>query len=195
MVKKCAAMVAVVAATGGINGVYGAYPLATDDAGIVKTNFYELEAGYDNCRGENVLLNQSCGISFKHGLTEKMDIGLSVPVQIDPVKEDRLGESALTLKFSLIREMLAFSFSNAFGEKDYFINAIFTKEFSSVIVNVNAGYLSTGDETVKGTGTHSVSLEIPIKRYEVVGEVQGQEGGIGNCLLGLRYRITDSFFV
>ncbi|MCX5782570.1 MAG: hypothetical protein NT145_07735 [Elusimicrobia bacterium] len=178
-----------------ILGLFAAYPLATDDAGTVKLNSYELEAGYDNCRDENKLLNQSCGISFKHGITEKMDIGLSVPLQVSPVKEERLGEASIILKFSLVRDILAASFSNELGGKDYFLNAIYTKEFPSVIFNLNAGYLSTGDETVKGTGTYGASFEIPIKKFEVAGEVHGQEGGTGNGLVGLRYRISESIFV
>lgn len=193
---KCLAMLAaVLAVTEPARTVFAAYPLATDDAGIVRQGSYELEVGYDNCRDENELVNQTCGISFKHGITGKMDIGLSVPFQVDPADEDRLGASALTLKFSLIEDMLAFSYSNETGEKDYFVNAIFTKEFSSAKVNLNAGYLSAGDETVKGVGAYGVSLEVPVKKFEAVGEAQGQEGGEGSCLAGLRYRVSDNFFV
>jgi hypothetical protein len=177
-------------------GLFAAYPLATDDAGsIVGLNSYELEIGYDNCRDENELINHTCGISFKHGITEKMDIGLSIPFQLDPSREESLGEASLTLKFSLIKDMLAFSFSNESGEKDYFLNAVCTKDFKSVVLNLNAGYLSSGDETVRGYGTYGVSLEKPFGKFDLVGELQGQEGGSGNWLAGLRYWVTESFFV
>ena len=81
------------------------------------------------------------------------------------------------------------------GEKDYFINAIYTKEFPALRLCVNAGYLSAGDETANGSGTYGVSVEVPVKKFEVVGEVQGQEAGIGYFLAGLRYKISSALFI
>jgi hypothetical protein len=175
--------------------VFSAYPLATDDAGTVKVGGYEFEAGYDNCRDENDLINRNCGVSLKHGVTEKMDIGISFPYQVDPAKNENMGEASFSLKFTLIKDMVAVTFTNEVGEKDYFINAIYSKEFSFIKFNVNAGYSSTGDETAKGAGSYGASAEFPVKKFEIIGEVQGQECGKGNGLAGIRYRITDAFFV
>jgi hypothetical protein len=50
--------------------LYGARPFATDDAGTVSVAGYELEIGYDFGQDEGIL-----GLSFKHGLTPKMDVG------------------------------------------------------------------------------------------------------------------------
>lgn len=174
---------------------YTAYPLATDDAGTVKKDSYELEAGYNNCKDENDLINKSCGVSFKHGICEKMDIGLSFPYQVEPAVEEHLGKASVGFKFSLVKNILALAFSNELGEKDYFLNAIYTREFSSLKFNLNGGYLSTGDETVKGNGTFGFSVEFPWKSFDIIGEVQGQEGGTGNGLAGARYRLTDTFFI
>lgn len=173
---------------------FAAYPLATDDAGTVKANSYELEAGYDNCKDENELISKTCGISFKHGVTEKMDVGISFPYRIDPDADENLGEATLGFKFSLVKDTLAVSFSNELGEKDYFINAICTKEFSSVTCSLNAGYLSSGDETIRGAGSYGISVEYPIKSFDLVGELQGVEGGRGNGLAGIRYRISEAVF-
>ena len=175
--------------------VSAAYPLATDDAGTVKVSGYELEAGYDNCKDGNDLINKTCGVSFKHGVTDKMDIGLSLPYKVDPAANENMGAATFSFKFALVKDMLALSFANELGEKDYFVNAIYTKEFSFVRCNLNAGYLSTGDETVKGRGSYGISAEYLIKSFEIVGEIQGQEEGTGNGLAGLRYRIIDTFFV
>jgi hypothetical protein len=174
---------------------YAAYPLSTDDAGTVKQSLYELEASYVNYSCENEMKNHSSSISFKHGLTNKMDIGILFPYQIDPVKEERFGEASVSAKFSLIKDVLAATFSNELGEKDYFINVIFTKELSLISCNLNMGYISTGDENEKGRGLYGFSLQYPFDKYEAVGEIQGQEGGCGNCLLGIRRRISESLFI
>jgi len=171
-----------------------AYPLATDDAGTVSRGGYELEAGYDSAKDAENLTNQSSAFSFKHGVTEKMDLGLALPYQIHPAGAEKLGAASLALKFSLVRDIAAVSLSNELGEKDYFLNAIYSKEFSAVKLHLNAGYLSTGDETAKGAG-YGLALEYPMGKLEAVGEAQGHEGGEGEALAGLRYRIKDALFV
>jgi hypothetical protein len=174
---------------------FAAYPLATDDAGIVKKGSYEFETGYDNCKDQNDLVNRSCGVSFKYGAAERMDIGISFPYQIEPEVDEKFGSAALAFKFSFIKNIFAVSFSNELGEKDYFINGIYTKEFSFVECSLNAGYLSTGDETVKGAGSYGLSVSAPVNSFDIVGEIQGQEGGTCDGLIGVRYHITDSLFI
>lgn len=174
---------------------FAAYPLTTDDAGTVSHNSYELEAGYDNSKDQDDLTSQAGAFSFKHGVTEKLDIGLSVPYQIRPAGDEKMGAASMGLKFSLVKDVVALAFSNELGEKAYFLNAIYTKEFPGIKLDINAGYLSTGDETKKGAGSYGLALEYPMGKFEAVGEAQGQEGGEGNALLGLRYRIREPLFV
>ena len=68
---------------------------------------------------------------------------------------------------------------------------------SLVSVSGFAAYpLATDDaETVKGLGSYGFVVEMPVKKFDIVGEVQGQEGGAGNGLVGSRYHLLDSFFV
>jgi len=191
---KTAALIAILSfACAG--GAFAAYPLATDDAGTVSQNSFELEAGYDSAKDVEDLSNQSSALSFKHGVTEKMDLGIALPYQIHPAGEEKMGAASLALKFSLVRDVAALSLSNELGEKEYFLNAIYTRRFPAVKLHVNAGYLSTGDETVKGAGTYGLALEYPAGKFEAVGEAQGQEGGEGSALFGLRYRIKEPLFV
>jgi hypothetical protein len=175
--------------------LFAAYPLATDDAGTVTQNGYEFEACYDNCKDENELMNRSCGISFKHGVTDRMDIGISFPMQVDPAANGQTGEATLGFKFALIKDMVAVTFSNELGEKDYFMNAVFSREFSFVKYNINAGYASAGDTTVAGRRTGGFSAEFPIRSFDVIGEVQSREGGAGSGLAGLRYHASEHLFI
>jgi hypothetical protein len=123
--------------------VFAAYPLATDDAGTVSHNSFELEAGYANAKDHDNLTNQASAFSFKHGVTERLDVGIAVPYQIKPSRGERMGAATMVFKFSLVRDMVAMTFSNELGEKAYFLNAIYTKEFPGIKLNFNAGYLST----------------------------------------------------
>lgn len=175
--------------------VFAAYPLATDDAGTVSHNSFELEAGYDNSMDHDNLTSQASAFSFKHGVTERLDVGIAVPYQIKPSRDERMGAASMVFKFSLVKDAVAMTFSNELGEKAYFLNAIYTKEFPGIKLNFNAGYLSTGDESKKGTGSYGLALAYPMGKYEAVGEVQGQDGGEGNALLGLRYHIRKPLFI
>lgn len=195
MLRHRAAVFVPILACACAGGAFAAYPLATDDAGTVSRNSYELEAGYDSSKDQEHLIDRSGALSFKRGVTEKMDIGLALPYQIHPVREEKIGAASLGLKFSLVRYIVAVSLSNELGEKEYFLNAIYTKEFPAVKLHANAGYLSSGDDAVKGAGTYGLALEYPMGKFEAVGEAQGREGGEGDALLGLRYRIKESLFV
>jgi len=124
-----------------------------------------------------------------------MDAGISVPYQIHPEPEERVGAASIALKFSLLNDVLAFSVANELGEKEYFLNAIYSREFAPFRLHLNGGYLSTGDDTKKGLASYGLAGEYPIGKYEAVAELQGREGGAGSALLGLRWRVREAFFI
>ncbi|MFH1824388.1 MAG: hypothetical protein ABH873_04085 [Candidatus Firestonebacteria bacterium] len=174
---------------------FAAHPLTTDDIGTVEIGKYELEIGYDNCKSEDTDRNHSCGLSLKHGLTEKMDIGISFPIQVEPKYAEQLGKASLGLKFLLIKDILAFSISNELGSKEYFINSIVSTEISPVTLHFNFGYKATGDESVRGEIIYSSAFECPIEKIDLVGEIIGEQIGVQNWLLGIRYKIVETIFV
>lgn len=63
---------------------FAAYPLATDDAGTVQPNAFELEASYDTLKDETNSRSQNLGVSFKHGITDRFEIGFSFPCRLHP---------------------------------------------------------------------------------------------------------------
>lgn len=174
---------------------FAAYPLATDDAGTVQPNAFELEASYDTLKDETNSRAQDLGISFKHGITDSFDIGFSFPCRLHPGVVERVGEASLGLKFSLVKDLLAFTVTNELGEKEYLLNAILSKEFGTLKTHFNAGYLSTGEEDRKGNASWGLAAEYPLKQCEAVAELKGEEGGAGFFLLGLRYRLNETFFI
>ncbi|MBN1823026.1 MAG: hypothetical protein JW803_01765 [Endomicrobiales bacterium] len=124
-----------------------------------------------------------------------MDFGVSFPYQMDVDGGQNMGAASISFKFSLVEDMVSVSFSNELGEKSYFLNAIYTKKLFGVGCNLNAGYLSAGAGNTRGEGSCGMSVEIPVKDFDVVGELISREGGRGNGLIGARYRIGDALFV
>ncbi len=174
---------------------FAAHPLTTDDIGTVEVGKYELEIGYDNCKNQGELRNHSCGLSLKHGISRKLDIGISFPYQIEPKPAERLGRVSLSFKFLLIEEFFAFTLSNELGSEEYLINGILTHGVSSWVVHFNLGYQATGDENTKGEMLYSSALEYsPMNKIDFVGEVLGEETGFQNWLLGMRCKISDVCF-
>ncbi|HCJ66613.1 MAG TPA: hypothetical protein DHV62_04625 [Elusimicrobia bacterium] len=170
-----------------------AHPLTTDDLGTVDIGKYELEVGYDNCNGEDVLRNHSCGLSLKHGVTEKMDIGVSFPYQIKPKPAERFGTATVGFKFLLIRDIFAFSVNNELGSKEYFINGIFSRKISPLVFHFNFGYEASGDEDVKGKIIYSSAVEYQLAKIDLVGEVIGEKIGLQSWLLGVRYKLVNIY--
>jgi len=179
---------------------FASHPLTTDDAGVLGTGNYELEVGYNNAFSDSDIRNITSGISLKQGITDKLDLGLSFPYQIDPVSNERFGEAALSLKFSLIKDLLAISYTNECGESSYALNAICSYEFKPFITHCNLGYLQSGDETINGITNYSAAIEYPLEKFDVVGEVLGNDdgtsqSGFANWLVGLRYKLNEKNIV
>ncbi len=169
--------------------LFAAHPLSTDDIGIMDKADCELEVGYDNCKSGDELRNHSCGISLKHGITGKMDIGVSFPYRIKPKPAEQFGTATIGFKFLLIRDIFAFSINNELGSKEYFINGILSREILPIILHFNFGYLAGGDEKVQGEIIYSSAFEYPLKKIDLVGETVGGKTGLQNWLFGLRYKI------
>lgn len=170
--------------------LFAAHPLTTDDAGTVEPGKYELEAGYDNLKEENILRNHSAGISLSHGLTEKVDMGVSFPYQIDPKISEPLGTATMGFKFLIVKDVFAFTVNNELGSTEYFVNGIFTRDIRPLTVHANVGYAASGDETVPGEIIYSSALEYPLSKIDLAGEIIGEKIGLQNWLLGVRYRFA-----
>ncbi|MFA5779708.1 MAG: hypothetical protein WC947_06195 [Elusimicrobiota bacterium] len=171
--------------------LFAAHPLTTDDIGTVEIGKYELEVGYDNCKDENIFRNHSCGLSLKHGITEKMDIGISFPYQVEPKPAEPLGMTTLGFKFLLLKDIFALTVNNELGSSEYFLNGIFSREIQPVTVHANIGYAVSGDENTEGEIIYSSAIEYPLEKIDLVGEVVGEKIGLQNYLLGVRYKLAD----
>lgn len=115
-----------------------ARPFATDDAGTVAKSTFELETGCDFWKEATAL-----GPSLKHGITDRMDIGIGFGYAPLPRDERGFDDIELALKFGLIPELLTLSSSGRFGNNTYGINAIVSKAFGPLAFDANCGIEAT----------------------------------------------------
>jgi hypothetical protein len=173
---------------------FAARPLTTDDAFTVEQGKYELEFGYDKC-----LANESkesiFGFSFKHGITEKMDVGLSFQYQIEPIVNEKFSCLSICGKFQIIKDMVSFVVSNELGSSSYFLNGIFSYEFAFFVSHFNIGYNASGSKEEEGKISYSFAFEKSIEKFDIVFEFLCDKIGIQNYLVGLRYNFFKNFLI
>ena len=118
-----------------------ARPFATDDAGTVAPGCFESEvsADYWNDKG-------AFGIGLKHGLTSRMDLGISMGHTTWPEEERAYDEPTLAFKYALVPELLSASFATELGTSEYSLNGIVSHSFGDFGINLNLGGDFVGGE-------------------------------------------------
>ena len=169
---------------------YGARPFATDDAGTVQSGMYELESGV-------VFLsdNAALELSFKHGLTERMDIGFAVGYVIEPEESNGFQAAELGMKFALVPDVFAASLAGSFGDASYVLNGIVTQHFGMLEIDGNLGYEATGVPGEEGSVVYGASVIMTVDPFAFGAEGQGDEDGVQSWLIGGRYAVLEGFFV
>ncbi|MCX7995492.1 MAG: hypothetical protein N3A65_06965 [candidate division WOR-3 bacterium] len=162
----------------------GARPFGTDDAGTVSAGGYELELGYDIWKETGSLC-----LGFKHGLTAKMDIGIGFGFNVISEPKNSFLPSELVLKYSLVPDLLAASFTSEIGRTAYTLNGIFTRVLGPVEFDANLGY-STGDSSI----IYASALIYSKGKFALGGEVTGNKES-HNWLVGGRYIIKEGFML
>ena len=170
--------------------VYSARPLSVDDAGTVDLGICETEVGigYEQDRKENGEFELS--LTIKHGLTERMDLGVSLPYVMTSPKDGNgergMGDGELATKLNLLKEGdRTPGFSVTFGiimdtgeenkgigsgEIDYNFNSILSKELQFITLHGNLGYTAKAK-----TASFGVALEYPAhERLNLVAELRGE---------------------
>jgi hypothetical protein len=87
-----------------------ARPYVTDDAGTVGLGLFELETA-SNCWKDRV----EFGLCFKHGITDRMEIGVAMGHCASPKDERAIQDAELGFKFALIPDLFAASFTGVSG--------------------------------------------------------------------------------
>lgn len=106
----------------------------TDDVGTVSVAATELELG-----SEFNASSGSFGIGLKHGLTPRLDIGLSMGHVTWPDTARAWEGAVLGFKLNLVPDLLSVSFSNELGSSLYSVNGIGSWQMGASGINVNMG--------------------------------------------------------
>ncbi len=164
-----------------------ARPFGTDDAGTVEKGGFELEAGYNWGEEEGTL-----ELGFKHGVTERMDIGIGFGYNVETEPENNLTAAEISLKFSIVPDILAASFTHEFGGSSYDLNAAFTKIFGPLEFDANLGYSVVDVDAGEGMITYGLALILATgEKIDVGTEILGNEDDLQSLLVGLRYKIRE----
>lgn len=121
--------------------IWAARPFDTDDAGTVAPGTFEAELGSESWNDKGAF-----GLGLKHGLTERMDLGVSMGYSAWPEAERSFENAELSAKYSLVPELLSASFATPLGTSEYSLNGILSKGFGDLAVNLNLGGDFTGGE-------------------------------------------------
>lgn len=175
--------------------IFAARPLITDDAKTVPISKHEIELGYDYCRLLDCGRNHTLSFNIKHGLSERFDIGINFPYQIEPIQNEKFGPITLGFKLAIIKELVAVTFANVLGSYTYVLNSIFSKDIGFVDFHLNFGYNTTGKQEERGQIIYALAIEYPLGKFDILGEIFGIED-LHYWLIGGRYNfIIEGLFV
>jgi hypothetical protein len=171
-------------------GLYGARPFTTDDAGTVAQGIHELELGVDFLSEE-----VTPGLSFKHGLTERMDLGVGVGYTLAPEENVGFGNAELGLKFSVVPDLFAFSVIGSFGHEEYILNGIITRNLGPVEIDANFGYETGSAVDEDDTVIYALAAIFNAGPHAFGVEGAGDKDGLYSWLVGGRYTLLEGIAI
>lgn len=160
-------------------------PFITDDAGTVPHLTFELETAADYWHNAATF-----GLCFKHGITERMDLGIAFGRCVLPQDEGGYDPAELLLKFNFVPDRFSASFSGSFGKHHYNTMLIYSHPIAWFTVHANAG-LSAIDDPRDGFFTYGLAGVAQIKRFSVGAELGGTATDLDWWQFGLRFEIFE----
>jgi hypothetical protein len=164
---------------------FAARPFVTDDSGTVEAGTFELETAWDYWKAR-----AAASLSFKHGVTERMDIGVGIGYVSAPQEERAFDTADLGLKFALIPDLFSASFSAGFASQTYSLNAILSKSFGPLTCDANLGYEAITD-TDDAELTFGLAGVYNHGRLGVGVEIGGTHEGLSWWQVGARFQIRE----
>ena len=129
-----AATMAALASLAMGRAAWAARPFVTDDAGTAPKGGFEAELGTESWSDA-----ADFGVGLKHGITSRMDLGVSGGYALFPRADRSVAPAGLSFKFALVPDFLSAGFSTELGSAAYSVNGIASKTFGDFGVNLNLG--------------------------------------------------------
>lgn len=168
--------------------VFPARPLITDDSGIVEKGAFEFETGIDFVKSND--WSYETYFQLKHGLTERFDIGISIPYDFEAFGKPELNFKCGILKDNEKIPDISLGLKNVLS-KEFCIGLILSKDFSFIITHFNLNYIFDGKEFAS-----SFAIEFPLKEKLVLCSdmliTKVPDAIIFEGLIGLRLNIIEN---
>ena len=167
---------------------HAARPLATEDAGIVPQNGVEIELGHDMTRESSLGTCHYAGAVVKTGISERMDLGMAIPVDIS--SSPAWGNINVCAKLLLAKNAaaglpLVSRFGFCPGTGDYGTTLVSGFVAGPWTFHGNAGVtVAAADET--GEALASGAVEFGLGTLSLVAEIL-HAGGTTEILGGVRW--------
>ncbi len=171
--NQCLPLICVAAAA------FAARPFFTDDAGTVETGMHEFEAGLEYW-SDNIALS----FGFKHGLTDRMDMGIGFAHVMQPDEISGFTNIEMGVKYALISNMLSASAAVSPGAPGYALTAILSRAFGPIAFNLNAGYEVTPLTDNNGTLFYALGAVYEMNRFTLGLEAGGNEDNLDAWQIG-----------
>jgi hypothetical protein len=166
-----------------------ARPFTIDDAGTVEVGKFELETACDYWKNSAV-----ASVGLTHGITKRMDLGIGIGYVPVPSDEKAFTDASIGLKFALIPELFSVTFGSTFDDPEYDINAIVSRSFGAVNVDLNLGYQAQGS-TNDADLLYGVAIVYDYKRLGAGAEFRGSQENPDWWQIGARFVITDFILI
>jgi hypothetical protein len=170
---------------GAMPPLYAARPYHTDDPGTTEQGKFEAELCVDFWK--NI---QTPGFVFKHGITERMELDIPLNYHVLPDRERGTSPAQIYLKFALIPDRFAATFTSTFGDPAFAINTIYAKTIRVVTLTANLGGSMVGN-TNDVDLTYGASAVFTINRFETGAEFTGTQEELDWWGAGIRFFCTD----
>ncbi|OGC41905.1 hypothetical protein A2Y85_01055 [candidate division WOR-3 bacterium RBG_13_43_14] len=158
---------------------YAARPFFTDDAGTVEAGIHELEFGLDYWPD-----NSAVSVSFKHGLTNRMDIGIGFGHIFEPDEINGFTSLEIGLKYVLLTDLLAASVVVNPGDPSYVFNGILSHGFGPFCINLNTGYTVTTMPDDNSSIIYALGILYDFPRFTVGLEASGNDDNLDTWQIG-----------
>lgn len=170
--------------------IFGARPLITDDTGCVEKGIFEFEAGIWLIKTND--WSKEVYFQLKHGLTDRFDIGVSIPYDFESFKKSEMNFKYAILLDSQRFPDISLSLLNLLSN-DFGLNLILSKDFRTLIIHFNVGYVFN-DKIFSS----SFAFEYPLReRYTLCFDflIKTQDDFEFTGLTGIRFNIFESLFL
>lgn len=165
--------------------LFAARPFITDDAGTVAQSGFELEFASDYWSNFG-----SHGATIKHGLTDRMDLGVAFGYMTAPVEMKAAQPLELSLKYNFIPEHFSVSATGVFSSATYAINAIYSHDLKVLSGHANLG-IEVAGESSNVTLTYGLAAVFNVGIAAIGAELGGADKDLSWWQVGAQFNILD----